>query len=398
MATEPMDNVTRQPHLVWVSTIDPVETMDAATWVDTTRELQALGWRVTLIARGNDEVQVVRNTAVLCLSTPKIYFMGKLLYHARIMRLILSQWSDVDVVMFHQISAPWLLLLKLIRPLRRGNAPKRPLFIMDTRDMPDPSDTSWRVNLHLKFYQFAHWLANRFADAQIAITEKMAELVKIPPHQLVGTWPSGVDVEKFSLTPPIRQWAHNGDPVQLIYIGSLLKKRNPLALCEAVKAVSAAGVNVQLTLYGDGEERPNIEAFAQKAGEMIRIEPPVPHDAVPRLLNQAHVGVTSLPEPDDEKYQASSPVKLFEYMAAGLPILGTSNLCHTNVLNGAPYAFWAESPSKEALAHALRQIWEQRAELPALSAAARADADEWTWAGAARKLNAALHEALRRLG
>ena len=40
-----------------------------------------------------------------------------------------------------------------------------------------------------------------------------------------------------------------------------------------------------------------------------------PHDQIPEVLARAHVGV--LPFPDEEKFRVSSPIKLFEYMAAG---------------------------------------------------------------------------------
>ena len=56
------------------------------------------------------------------------------------------------------------------------------------------------------------------------------------------------------------------------------------------------------------------------------------------MLAAADIGVTSLPSPDDVKYEASSPLKLFEYMAAGLPVLATSNRCHTDVVGAGGYA------------------------------------------------------------
>jgi hypothetical protein len=97
-----------------------------------------------------------------------------------------------------------------------------------------------------------------------------------------------------------------------------------------------------------------------------------------------------LPDPNDGKYDASSPIKLFEYLAAGLPILATSNQCHTDVVGNGRYAFWVTQISEEAFLGALRDIWQERKNLPAFGWEAMAAAQGWTWAAAAKKLQAAL--------
>ncbi|MEM7330580.1 MAG: glycosyltransferase family 4 protein [Chloroflexota bacterium] len=374
---------------IWVSLIDPVTTLDAATWVDTSREIENYGWSSTLIGFGDsDSVVRVRGVDAVTFSIPDIYFVRKLIYHLKIVRFILKRWWSTDVVMFHQISAMWLLPLKLL-----GIFGKRPLFIMDTRDLPDIVTGNTRTKIHLQFYWFAHWLANLFADKQIAITTKMAEMVKIPNQQLVGVWPSGVDVEKFSHLRSKRKWPRENDPIHLIYIGSLIQKRNPQALCEAVIQANGCENRFKLSMIGSGAEVPHLKEIAKKSNGAVEILPPVAHDDVPTLLAQAHVGVTSLPNADDVKYEASSPVKLFEYMAIGLPILATTNYCHTHVVGNGRYAFWVAEPTTQDIAKSLQQIWECRNELPALSQDAFADAPKWTWNRAAEKLANALDSA-----
>jgi glycosyltransferase involved in cell wall biosynthesis len=81
---------------------------------------------------------------------------------------------------------------------------------------------------------------------------------------------------------------------------------------------------------------------------------------------------------------------LFEYMAAGLPILATNNTCYTDVVGSGRYAFWATEAGEEAFLDTLRQIWRARKELPALGREALSAAHSWTWAAAAKKLHAAL--------
>ena len=79
-----------------------------------------------------------------------------------------------------------------------------------------------------------------------------------------------------------------------------------------------------------------------------------------------------------------------------MPILATSNLCHTSVVGDGAYAFWVDDVDEASLLAGLETIWAQRAELPALGAAAGAAAQDWTWQAAAKKLDAALRRGLAR--
>ena len=67
------------------------------------------------------------------------------------------------------------------------------------------------------------------------------------------------------------------------------------------------------------------------------------------MLAKMHIGVTSLPDVDDEKYAASSPIKLFEYMASGLPMLATANPCHTDVVGDGSYVFWIDETTDQGI-------------------------------------------------
>jgi glycosyltransferase involved in cell wall biosynthesis len=224
----------------------------------------------------------------------------------------------------------------------------------------------------------------------------MAALVDIPADQLWGTWPSGVIPEKFASAAFYRIWPQEDEPVHLIHVGILLQERNLLPLSEAVERAHLEGMRFVLSLVGDGPERPALEEFARNAEGRVRVHPPVPHDQVPRVLSEAHVGVTSLPSSDNIKYEASSPIKLFEYMAAGLPVLAIRNACHEDVVGEGGYVFWVEEPSVDDLLAALRSIWVSRVCLPLKGRQAAAAGLEWTWESAARKLKAALEVGLAR--
>jgi glycosyltransferase involved in cell wall biosynthesis len=381
--------VLGSPRLLWVVPHSITKTLYATARREPSRALHALGWQVTLVATGEDEQLDLDGVVVYQLKVPNVYFLRQMLFHFRVISLILREWDTVDVVLFHQISAIWLLTLKLWGRVTRK---KWPLFVLDTRDFPDYVPGNLKLRLRKLYYQLIYWVADRWADGQTAITNRMAELVNIPEDQLLGVWPSGVKLETFQPAQSLRSWPEPQEPVQLIYIGSLVEKRNLLPLCRAVEKANQEGMAFQLLLVGSGRYQNILDAYSCETEGRITVMPSVPHEQIPNLLAQAHVGVTSLPDPDEQKYQASSPIKLFEYMAAGMPILAIRSVCHTDVAGNDPYVIWADQPTEASLLKSLRKLWEQSADLTRLGEQAGSAAGNWTWQASAQKLsNALLH-------
>jgi glycosyltransferase involved in cell wall biosynthesis len=383
------------PRLVWVYTESPTDSLSAATWLETTRELRQLGWRVTLIAVGPAGQQCIRGVEVLCIPKPQVYLLRQVVFHIRLLSLLVRQWDTIDMILFHQMSAPWLLPLRLVRRLTDR---RRPLLVMDTRTvhMVPRSKETWKDRLHRAFYNFMDQLANRWADGRLAITQRMAKSVRIPPERLWGVWPSGVNLNRFAPTQVARRWPLPGEPIHLIHIGSMNYERNLMTLSQAVEQAHAEGMAFTLSLVGDGTERLALERLALRTEGRVRVLGVVPHDQLPGLLVQAHVGV--LPFPDEEKFRVSSPTKLFEYMAAGLPILATQIVCHTDVVKGGKYAFWAEQADVPGLLAALRLVWQDRDSLGEMGSQAASAAQAWTWKESAKKLKNALENGIARSG
>jgi glycosyltransferase involved in cell wall biosynthesis len=224
----------------------------------------------------------------------------------------------------------------------------------------------------------------------------MANLVHIPKNRLLGTWPSGVNLEHFTPSQVMRKWPAAGDAIHLIYIGALLHERNLLPMCQAVEKANASNMKFQFSLYGDGTARADLEDFSRKTAGRIKIFSAVPHDQIPFVLAQAHIGVTSLFFTDEKLFQASSPIKLFEYMAAGLPILATHMACHSDVIGNGEYVFWVKQVDLPSLVTVLQQIWDAQTSLSEMGSLAATATSNWTWHASAMKLKEALEYGLKR--
>ena len=169
-------------------------------------------------------------------------------------------------------------------------------------------------------------------------------------------------------------------------------ERNLIILSQAVEQANAEGMAFRLILVGDGTARGELDRFAAQSGGRIRVMPPIAHDEVPGVLAEAHIGV--LPFPDEEKFRVSSPIKLFEYMAAGLPILATRIVCHTDVVGDSECVFWAEQAGVAGLLTAIRQAWQSRDLLSTMGARAVVAAQAWSWHASAQKLRLSLENGL----
>ncbi len=382
------------PHLVWVCNASPAVAPALVSRMEVTRELRKLGWCVTLVMVGPAGRQTIQGLEVFCIPKPRLYFLGYCAYYSRLFRLLARELATIDVILFPQMATLWVLPLRLVRRL---TGRQRPLLVKDTRDLVVPH-RNWKNRLRVLFHGLMHGLANRWADGQTTITPRMADLVRIPAHQLWGIWPSGVNPARFAPAQVARRWPLADEPVHLIYVGVLLHERNLLLLCQAVEKAHAEGMAFILTLVGDGPARADLEEFAHQTAGRIRVAPPVPHDQVPQWLAQAHVGVTALFSPDQEIFQASSPIKLFEYMAAGLPVLATRIVCHTDVVGDGRYAFWADQADMQSLLAALRLVWQNRDSLGEMGRQAAEAAQAWTWHESAKKLKTSLEYGLAKYG
>lgn len=377
----------KSPHLVWLFPGYLAAHMSSTVVLTMTENLRRMGWKVSPVTAGSPEQSCIDGVEVVTIRTPNIYMLRQIIFHLRFIRFLIKNWSSIDIVLVAQTTVPFLPFLKLVRWLKRTDLP---LFIMDTRTVPmeDMRKASARDKLRATFNNWMNALANHWVAGQTAITQRMAELVKIPPEKLWGIWSSGVSLELFEPARSIRQWPKDDEPVHITYVGVLHYERNLMALCQAVIKANEQGMKYLLTLTGRGSQQHELKEFAETTHGQIVVNPAVPHDQVPIVLSREHVGV--LPFPDEEKYRVSSPIKLYEYMASGLPIMATRIACHTDVIQDEGFVFWADDSSADGLLTALKNIWEARANLKQMGENAAVAAQSHTWEASAKKLSDAL--------
>ncbi len=153
-------------------------------------------------------------------------------------------------------------------------------------------------------------------------------------------------------------------------------------------------IDARLTLISSLREQAVLE-WIDRLGlkERVTLIDTIPHQEVPAQIQRHHAGI--LPFPPCDAWNTSSPIKLFEYMACGKPVIVTDIPAHRNVLNGKPFAFFARDASPEALAGAIRQAYAARNQFLELGRLARQQVlAQHTWAQQAERLSAFLGQLL----
>jgi len=182
--------------------------------------------------------------------------------------------------------------------------------------------------------------------------------------------PWGAAVERF--TPASDDPAR---PAHVVFLGSFRGWHGAADLVRACGRLYDAGMRFTCTLIGDGPERAAVEALATRWAEHIRFSGAVPYEHVPTLLATATIGVAPFDTSRHPALRAAgffwSPLKVYEYMAAGLPVV-TTDLPPLNriIRAGQEGELFAEG-DVAALAQAIERLLCDPARARALGHAAR---------------------------
>lgn len=245
-------------------------------------------------------------------------------------------------------------------------------WIADFRTKPTAQEKEW-TNLSndsglvaIQYYNLVDSIYKKtlpYAKAVITLSEPICtdlqKTYNVDPTR-IQLVPLGVDTDKFN--PEIAPIGYT-DPLDMVYLGTIHSRRN-LGLCIDAVASEELEVNIRLHLVGDGPEDyiEELKRKAKKAGveKAVCWHGYVDHEEIPAVLDRMDIAISPLPARDS--YEVSSPAKLFEYLAMGLPILCTDLRAHRNVLTDGQTGFFFESGTHLSLVDAINRISELESE------------------------------------
>jgi glycosyltransferase involved in cell wall biosynthesis len=221
----------------------------------------------------------------------------------------------------------------------------------------------------------------------------------VPSSKILRTeW--GADTERFRPGATGRvPFTRRGGEVVAVFSGAFRAWHGAIHLVDAIRVLRTRGRHdITAVFVGDGPELVRVRRAA--AGlDGITLIGAVPHEDVPAILAAADIGVA----PFDIAAHPSlahefhwSPLKIFEYMASGLPVVAPRIERLADIVRDGREGALYDAADPEALARALEGLTNPGVRNP-MGAAARARAvAEFSWASHCRRLDSAIQEARRR--
>lgn len=205
-------------------------------------------------------------------------------------------------------------------------------------------------------------------DRYSAVLDRVITIVNTP----VLRDPEPVDLCELTGLPA-------GTPV-VLYQGSIQEHRGIEPAIEAVGRLDG----VALVVIGYGHHRPTLETMVERRGfeDRVRFTGPIPHD---RLLDHtagAAIGLCNIVSAS-LSYHTSLPNKLFEYLMAGIPVIGSEGPEIARVVTETGAGVVVPATDAGAIASAIVEILGDRERL---AAAARRAREHHHWAVEEEKL------------
>ena len=222
--------------------------------------------------------------------------------------------------------------------------------------------------------------AFRQADGVLFLTPGVrdaAERVFGPLDVPATVVPSGTDA-------PRPSGGAEGPRHDLIYAGKIERRKGLFLMLDAMRHLPGR----RLTLLGGGADLEEGRRYAARhgLGDRVRFAGPVPHAQVAGELARARLGLSLLPDDVDHVSTSfTSPMKILEMMAAGLPVVATDlpsvrNICR----HGADSVLVAPRP--EPIAAAITRLLHDPGTMARLAEAGRRRAADFAWTARARRI------------
>lgn len=149
----------------------------------------------------------------------------------------------------------------------------------------------------------------------------------------------------------------NSEPLKLIYTGLIGYAQG---LVEIAKHIDFAALGAELHIYGAGGEEHDLQDYlSEHPDKGIFFHGKVERDAVPALLAECHATLIPL----RQSIYGAVPSKIYESMAAGLPILFSGNGEGADIVEQNQVGLVSSASDYDALAEHVRYLAQHREQL-----------------------------------
>lgn len=352
--------------------------------------LAALGHDVTTLTAGPALEEALDDGPVRWIALPPPFGSThlRLARAAQIARIVQGLRPDVVMERYHNFGGEALVAARRVGAIAvlEVNAP-----VIDHL-----GSRKTLVDRALIVQPMRRWREHLCHLADIIVSPSAEILPPDTPRDRIAVLEWGADTGRFRPDAPDRS-PYVRPEVDLLaaFAGAFRSWHGALHLVRAVRELHRRGeTRIGAVLIGDGPELPLVRAEAAGLDTVV-FTGPLPHAQMPGALAAADVGVA----PFDPSRHAPlslgfywSPLKLFEYMASGRPIVASDLPSIREVLTDGHNGILVEPGNPQALTAAIRRIQEDSALGDRLARQALADVREFTWDRRAARLEQLFHQ------
>lgn len=211
------------------------------------------------------------------------------------------------------------------------------------------------------------------------------------PRSKVHYINNGVDLESFHYNLEHYQWEDpdldDPDTFKLVYTGSI-RQANGLAQLVACAEILRDEPKIKFLAYGSGEELDELRERCQKEGlTNLVFKGPVEKKYIPSILTRCNVTLLNYTPDSVKVYRfGNSQNKLFEYLAAGKPVLTNVKLAY-NPADRCHCCYTVISPEGKDYAEAVLMLYHlPKEKSDTVCCAARKTAEEYDFKKLTEKL------------
>lgn len=218
------------------------------------------------------------------------------------------------------------------------------------------------------------------ADSLVCVSSAVREYVisngAQPGHAIVMG--NAVDTARFNAAVPPTDFGMPRGAPTIGFSGSLKRWHGVDVMMEAFRMIVAKAPHARLLVVGEGPERGWIEGFARGAciESSVTMAGWIGHPNMPAALTAMDIALAPYPETEDFYF---SPLKVFEYLAAGRPMVASRIGQIAEVVKHGETGILTPPGNAEALAEAVLALLADPLRMKRLGEAAALEGTRHSW-------------------
>jgi glycosyltransferase involved in cell wall biosynthesis len=242
------------------------------------------------------------------------------------------------------------------------------------------------------------WRDWQCRSANLIVTPSARILPEQVPRERVLQIEWGADTNRFHpRATGIVPFSRHGAEVIVVFAGAFRAWHGAIRLVEAIKELRARGRrDISAVFIGDGPELARVRRSAVGV-DGITITGALPHEAIPACLAAADIGaapfdISAHPALASEFYW--SPLKIFEYMASGLPVVAPRIRRLADIVRDGAEGALYDAGDPHGLASAIERLADSPTRLARGAAARERAVQRFSWDRHCRTLDGAIRATL----